>query len=1125
MREILRLCQYIKIYYIDNDQMVEQKSDSGRIAKEVQHFGKSPFKNLLSGKIVINNTNDKKFKLNDNTYNNYGNMNKDTIECIPIPKDTKVGLCDGGLKKDGTKCTNEKCNKSNFCTDHQDLVSYTKKMLANQTYCGRCYNFRYCGENATCEKCKHVNKIYNKNKKQREKDGICILCTQRRRIEFGDYCWHHRTEYFKIEAAKQNKKVCNGGNRGCRELLPYNCEYEKCESCMEYYNAKDRERHRRNIDNVIESRENNTGTCLCLNCGEVKNIDSFLTKNNEPSYNCSACRLKACIYDKSRTRRNIRTNEKTVREYIRSVQPHRRKKIWSLTMEQALDIISKPCHYCGSYDEKINDNGVTYSNMGIDRVDNKKDYVIDNVVPACSMCNFMKYTYSYDDFIEYCINIYRNYGSKTRKINSHRPYAQYRYDAQRRKIPFKIDHHMFDQILGYDCFYCNGKNNTGQIGIDRINSDLPYCTKINQLVAACSICNQMKKNYTIGNFYNQILKILLFNKKITEYEYNRKLKPGKDTDIKQLILDLKKSLNNHVLNDTEFPEYSEHNEIEKQYIENIWKSYDCSTILPCVTLCETMEEIDKWNFYRKSLNIKDYESKSLKFMITDTNSGKHIGIIELSEADSVLMGSQIIKDFINIPIDSWSQCIKNIISVTVCEPLQPFGHNFCGKTLLLKLLHSKQMYHLICQKMKKTHILGFLCYSSESDKIQHYGIKEFECLGFDPDFNLRVIDHEILKKVTEYLKSQKVPMKHNIRDNLPIFQNYLDMNNLIRNDGQKWIHFGSTDKNWRQYLSMDTKELVELVELVPGRDKIDEIEAITKNTFRTYDMNPNEIDKEYEENMIRQIVKYWHHYQNDTFSRLSTKLSLKLNTIIDEEFIISVIYGNTGSKMIDTTYYDDVRNHIKEYKYSNVDKCYEKLCKRASYLNEISDDELIIDVNQDHFNVCINEQKDDFIPIHGISYAKTNQVIDNLVTGKWKITKSRMGDPNILFEMYSLTENDQGIIAHNEIFDESEKLKSHTITNNDHLIQCISLSGSDENNRMIKGVKLHTYIFKCIDDSMIHIKSNQNTKMIRILQQCNKNGKTCGIKIIDETSIDSYNPQNSDHSECWCNFKGTFIKN
>jgi hypothetical protein len=49
------------------------------------------------------------------------------------------------------------------------------------------------------------------------------------------------------------------------------------------------------------------------------------------------------------------------------------------------------CVYCGG---KIN-------GLGIDRVDNKLGYILNNIVPCCSKCNFMKHTMNKDEFIQH----------------------------------------------------------------------------------------------------------------------------------------------------------------------------------------------------------------------------------------------------------------------------------------------------------------------------------------------------------------------------------------------------------------------------------------------------------------------------------------------------------------------------------------------------------------------------------------------------------------------------------------------------------------------------------------------------------------------------------------------------
>jgi hypothetical protein len=55
-----------------------------------------------------------------------------------------------------------------------------------------------------------------------------------------------------------------------------------------------------------------------------------------------------------------------------------------------LDLITDACFYCGTPPEPVN---------GIDRVDNGKGYIEDNVVSCCTRCNQIKRAYNVNDFL------------------------------------------------------------------------------------------------------------------------------------------------------------------------------------------------------------------------------------------------------------------------------------------------------------------------------------------------------------------------------------------------------------------------------------------------------------------------------------------------------------------------------------------------------------------------------------------------------------------------------------------------------------------------------------------------------------------------------------------------------
>jgi hypothetical protein len=75
---------------------------------------------------------------------------------------------------------------------------------------------------------------------------------------------------------------------------------------------------------------------------------------------------------------------------------------FDLPFEEFLRIIVLPCHYCGTEAKEINyknKKNIVIKLNGIDRVNNNKGYTVNNVVPCCKKCNWMKGKDSTEDFL------------------------------------------------------------------------------------------------------------------------------------------------------------------------------------------------------------------------------------------------------------------------------------------------------------------------------------------------------------------------------------------------------------------------------------------------------------------------------------------------------------------------------------------------------------------------------------------------------------------------------------------------------------------------------------------------------------------------------------------------------
>jgi hypothetical protein len=75
----------------------------------------------------------------------------------------------------------------------------------------------------------------------------------------------------------------------------------------------------------------------------------------------------------------------------------KRKIIFSISVEQFSTFIGKPCMYCGDIAK------------GVDRIENSKGYVMENLGSCCGKCNHMKRQWSEKEFIDHCKKIVENY--------------------------------------------------------------------------------------------------------------------------------------------------------------------------------------------------------------------------------------------------------------------------------------------------------------------------------------------------------------------------------------------------------------------------------------------------------------------------------------------------------------------------------------------------------------------------------------------------------------------------------------------------------------------------------------------------------------------------------------------
>lgn len=150
--------------------------------------------------------------------------------------------------------------------------------------------------------------------------------------------------------------------------------------------------------------------CSC-DCGGTTSIreDYFVTGKTK---SCGCYGSQNSIYKINQKPPGVSALNSVFRSYQASAK--RRGISFEITKEEFSAIVMQNCHYCDSppSDTCFNKtaNGILKIN-GIDRKSSFGPYALNNILPACKSCNFMKGTLEYNDFIARCGVVYL-----TRKI-------------------------------------------------------------------------------------------------------------------------------------------------------------------------------------------------------------------------------------------------------------------------------------------------------------------------------------------------------------------------------------------------------------------------------------------------------------------------------------------------------------------------------------------------------------------------------------------------------------------------------------------------------------------------------------------------------------------------------------
>lgn len=147
---------------------------------------------------------------------------------------------------------------------------------------------------------------------------------------------------------------------------------------------------------------------------------SFLdTKNGRSQFLCKCiCGVEKIVWG-SNLRNNkslscgCKGNFKDFTTLINSIfsdyeaRANKKNLVFSLSRALFRQKIDSPCFYCNSAPNNAKKlYGKVYKYNGLDRIDNDKGYVEDNVVPCCKNCNIAKGTMGYKEYLHFIKTVY-----------------------------------------------------------------------------------------------------------------------------------------------------------------------------------------------------------------------------------------------------------------------------------------------------------------------------------------------------------------------------------------------------------------------------------------------------------------------------------------------------------------------------------------------------------------------------------------------------------------------------------------------------------------------------------------------------------------------------------------------
>ncbi|NBP00279.1 MAG: DUF4338 domain-containing protein [Proteobacteria bacterium] len=238
-----------------------------------------------------------------------------------------------------------------------------------------------------------------------------------------------------------------------------------------------------------------------------------------------------------------------------------------------------------------------------------------------------------------------------------------------------------------------------------------------------------------------------------------------------------------------------------------WSSFQ---VAPILEFCETPNQLNMYQYYRKkvsSLPFTGVIGRSIRILVKDTISGMYLGIMCLS-SDVYYLGGR--DKYLEWNETNKKHLLNNVMNLSCCVPLQPFGYNTNGGKLLAKLAFSREVYEYYLKKYHQP-LLGIITTSINGKSIQYDRLGELKFIGYTKGFGSVYIPNNIYQMCVEYNNQWKIITRKDRIDRFSFLKqivSHIGLNKGLLNHGkQRGIYYGYVFSTKFDTLNPNTDEL------------------------------------------------------------------------------------------------------------------------------------------------------------------------------------------------------------------------------------------------------------------------------------------------------------------------------